>query len=130
MLDMVDQLYPKAFGISDDEFESADLYKQLEYARRQMMVAKIVKQQKQMALAKMGRAEKRIEKLKKKGIKAECNTGCHYRYNHPDVGLSNEFLQILIDSGVDIITASDAHKPQDVGSYIKEASERIEKMKG
>ena len=69
------------------------------------------------------------EKLKKKGIKAECNTGCHYRYNHPDVGLSDEFLQILIDSGVDIITASDAHKPEDVGSYIKEASERIEKMK-
>ena len=63
MLDMVDQLYPKAFGVSDDEFNSADLYKQLEYARREMMVAKIVKQQKQMALAKMGREEKRIEKL-------------------------------------------------------------------
>ena len=63
MLDMVDQLYPKAFGVSDDEFDSADLYKQLEYARREMMVAKIVKQQKQMALAKMGREEKRIEKL-------------------------------------------------------------------
>ena len=63
MLDMVDQLYPKAFGVSDDEFDSADLYKQLEYARREMMVAKIVKQTKQMALAKMGREEKRIEKL-------------------------------------------------------------------
>lgn len=63
MLDMVDQLYPKAFGVSDDEFDSADLYKQLEYARREMMVAKIVKQAKQMALAKMGREEKRIEKL-------------------------------------------------------------------
>ena len=63
MLDMIDQLYPKAFGVSDDEFDSADLYKQLEYARREMMVAKIVKQAKQMALAKMGREEKRIEKL-------------------------------------------------------------------
>ena len=63
MLDMVDQLYPKAFGVSDDEFDSADLYKQLEYARREMMVAKIVKQTKQMALAKMGKEEKRIEKL-------------------------------------------------------------------
>jgi hypothetical protein len=63
MLDMVDQLYPKAFGVSDDEFDSADLYEQLVYARREMMVAKIVKQTKQMALAKMGREEKRIEKL-------------------------------------------------------------------
>ena len=50
-------------ALSDDEFDSADLYKQREYARREMMVAKIVKQAKQMALAKMGREEKRIEKL-------------------------------------------------------------------
>jgi hypothetical protein len=63
ILEMVDQLYPKAFGVSDDEFDSADLYEQLEYARREMMVAKIVKQTKQMALAKMGRVEMRIEKL-------------------------------------------------------------------
>ena len=63
MLDMLDQIYPKAFGIADDELESKDLYEQLEYARRQMMILKIVRQQKQMNIARMGREEKRVEKL-------------------------------------------------------------------
>lgn len=63
MLDMLDQIYPKAFGIADDELDSKDLYEQLEYARRQMMVLKIVRQQKQMNIARMGREEKRVEKL-------------------------------------------------------------------
>ncbi len=63
MLDMLDQIYPKAFGISDDELESKDLYEQLEYARRQMMILRIVRQQKQMNIARMGREEKRVEKV-------------------------------------------------------------------
>ncbi len=63
MLDMLDQIYPKAFGISDEELDSKDLYEQLEYARRQMMILKIVRQQKQMNIARMGREEKRVEKL-------------------------------------------------------------------
>ena len=60
-------------------------------------------------------------------MKAECNTGCHYRYGHPDIGLSDEFLKILKDSEVEIITASDAHHPEDVGKFIREAEERIER---
>ena len=63
MLDMLDQIYPKAFGIADEELDSKDLYEQLEFARRQMMVLKIVRQQKQMNIARMGREEKRVEKL-------------------------------------------------------------------
>ena len=63
MLDMVDQIYVETFGISDDELNAKDLYEQLEYARKQMMVTKIVRQQKQMNLARMGKDEKRIEKL-------------------------------------------------------------------
>lgn len=63
MLDMLDQIYPRAFGVSDDELESKDLYEQLEYARRRMMILKIVRQQKQMNIARMGKEEKRIEKL-------------------------------------------------------------------
>ena len=63
MLDMLDQIYPLVFGISDDELDSKDLYEQLEYARRQMMILKIVRQQKQMNLARMGKEEKRVEKL-------------------------------------------------------------------
>ena len=63
MLDMVNQIYVETFGISDDELNAKDLYEQLEYARKQMMVTKIVRQQKQMNLARMGKDEKRIEKL-------------------------------------------------------------------
>lgn len=63
--------------------------------------------------------------LKEHNVMAENNTGCHYRYGHKDIGLSDELLEILVEEGVRIITASDAHKPADVSSYIKEAAERI-----
>ncbi len=62
--------------------------------------------------------------LNEQGMMAENNTGCHYRYNHPDVGLSDELLKIFKENGVSIMTASDAHKPEHVGSYIKETAER------
>ncbi len=62
--------------------------------------------------------------LKKYNVTAENNTGCHYRYGHPDIGLSDQLLKAFQDNGVKIITASDAHKPEHVGSYIKEATER------
>lgn len=63
MLDMLDQIYPKAFGVSDDELDSKSYYEQLEYARRRMMIFKIVRQAKQMNIARMAKEEKRIEKL-------------------------------------------------------------------
>ena len=66
------------------------------------------------------------EALKRNGVTAENNTGCHYRYGHRDIGLSDELLRIFKKEGVRIITASDAHKPADVGSFIKEATLRIE----
>lgn len=47
-------------------------------------------------------------------VKMEDNTGAHYRYHHEDVGLNDDFRQILMDQGVEIITASDAHYPKDV----------------
>lgn len=53
-------------------------------------------------------------------VKAENNTGCYYRYDHKDMGLSDELLDILLEHNVEMITASDAHKPEHVGSYIKE----------
>ena len=63
MLDMLDQIYPKAFGVADDELDSKSYYEQLEYARRRMMIFKIVRQAKQMNIARMAKEEKRIEKL-------------------------------------------------------------------
>lgn len=65
------------------------------------------------------------ELLNQYHMKAENNVGCYYRYNHPDLGLSDELLDIFKTYNVNIITASDAHKPSDTGSYIQEAYARI-----
>ena len=62
MLDMLDQIYPAAFGVYDEQLDSTDLYQQLEFQRRRMMILKIVRQQKQMNIARMAKDEKRIEK--------------------------------------------------------------------
>ena len=63
--------------------------------------------------------------LKQHHMKAENNVGCYYRYGHPDLGLSDELLRILKEYQVEMIYASDAHQPEDVGNYIKEAMKRI-----
>ncbi|MDF9823723.1 histidinol-phosphatase (PHP family) [Breznakia sp. PF5-3] len=60
-------------------------------------------------------------------MKAENNTGCYYRYKHKDMGLSDELLQILKKHTVKMITASDAHQPDHVGSYITEIYEKTMK---
>jgi len=53
-------------------------------------------------------------------MKVENNVGCYYRYNHKDMGLSDELLKIFKDNNCDLITASDAHFPKDVGKHIKD----------
>ncbi len=63
MLDMLDQLYPRTFGVADEQLESKNLYEQLEFARRRAIVLKMVHQQKQMNILRMGKEEKRVEKL-------------------------------------------------------------------
>lgn len=67
--------------------------------------------------------------LKKQGMKAENNVGCYYRYNHKDMGLSDELLETFVKEGVELITVSDAHHPEDCGNYIKKAQERIDETK-
>jgi Histidinol phosphatase and related hydrolases of the PHP family len=69
--------------------------------------------------------EKLSQLLNEHHMKAENNVGCFYRYHHPDVGLSEELLKIFKQNHVEMITASDAHHPSDVGSYIVQASQRI-----
>lgn len=44
-------------------------------------------------------------------LKGNVIQGVIYRYHHPDKGLSKELLDIFKEHHVDIITASDAHKP-------------------
>lgn len=53
----------------------------------------------------------------------ENNTGIYYRYHHPDMGTNKQFLDILKQYKVKIMTASDAHVPEHVGKYIREITE-------
>ncbi len=64
-----------------------------------------------------------------KGIQMENNTGCYYRYHTKDIGLSDDFIRALIKEKANIITASDAHYPDHVGNYIKEAAQHIQEIK-
>ena len=58
----------------------------------------------------------KIAKLAKEyNIKMEDNTKAHYSYHHPDIGLNDDFRNILKENNVQIVTASDAHYPSDVG---------------
>lgn len=68
--------------------------------------------------------EKLADSLHRNNVMAENNVGCYYRYGHPDMGLSDDVLKIFKDKGVKIITASDAHKPEHVGMYIKEITNK------
>ena len=61
MLDMLDQIYPRVFQVSDEELNTMDLHAQLDYARRKLQVFKIVQKQKQMNIARMGKSQKKIE---------------------------------------------------------------------
>lgn len=56
------------------------------------------------------------ELAKKYNVKMEDNTGAYYRYNHPEIGLNPEFRKILQEKKVEIVWASDAHYPDDVGN--------------
>ena len=63
MLDMLDQIYPTLFKISDEELESKDLNDQIDFQRNKKKILEIVYRQKQMNIARMGKEIKRSEKL-------------------------------------------------------------------
>ena len=44
-----------------------------------------------------GRIREIAEEAKLRGIALECNTGCHWRYAHPDFGLSDLWLILLAE---------------------------------
>lgn len=62
--------------------------------------------------------------LKAADMYAENNTGIHYRYGHDSIGLGENLLQAFRDHDVRLICASDAHKPEHVGTDIYEATMR------
>lgn len=55
---------------------------------------------------------------------AENNVGCHYRYNHPDMGMNDILLSILQEHHVTLTTSSDAHIASHVGTLIKEIQKK------
>jgi histidinol-phosphatase (PHP family) len=54
-------------------------------------------------------------------VKMEFNNGLHINYSYPEIGLNPVMLACFQAESVTMITASDAHHPQDVGVYIREA---------
>ncbi|WP_303016827.1 PHP domain-containing protein [Holdemania massiliensis] len=60
-----------------------------------------------------------------RGVIIECNTGCHWRYAHPDYGLSADWLKMLADLEIPVITASDAHDPCNVNRDLEQARARL-----
>ncbi len=60
--------------------------------------------------------------LKKHNMKTEFNLGLHINYGHKEFGLNKKLLSILKREKVELITASDAHIPEDAGKYIKKAT--------
>ena len=67
------------------------------------------------------------ELLNEHHMKAENNVGCYYRYHTPDIGLSNQLLQTFKKHHVQMITASDAHHPEDVGRNIADVWDKTMK---
>ena len=65
---------------------------------------------------------------KKNNMKMEQSCGLFNNYNHTLIGLNQQFLDILKFHDVEIITASDAHRPEDVGKNIKKAFEIMNRI--
>jgi histidinol-phosphatase (PHP family) len=59
------------------------------------------------------------------GIAFEHNTGLHHRLGLPSLGLEPLFLKTSVAHGVEIVTASDAHRPEDVGLHLAEAQDEV-----
>jgi histidinol-phosphatase (PHP family) len=63
--------------------------------------------------------------LKNHNMKTEFSLGLYINYGHKEFRLNEEFLSILKQEKVELMTASDAHIPENVGIHIKKATEII-----
>ena len=64
------------------------------------------------------------KKLKSHNMKVENSAGLHINYHHSELGMNEDLLRICREENCDIITASDAHRPEDVGRCMKELAEK------
>jgi histidinol-phosphatase (PHP family) len=67
------------------------------------------------------------ENLAANGMYAEQNSGVYRRCtNTAELGMDKSLLQSMKTHGVSIITASDAHCPEDVGTFIPELCKQVD----
>lgn len=58
----------------------------------------------------------------------EQSGGLRLNYDHTELGMNPTLLRVLVAEDVPIVTASDAHKPEDVGKNIPELCQLMENM--
>lgn len=58
--------------------------------------------------------------LNKHNMSTEQSAGLYINYGHKELGMNKTLLNIFKDKNVKLNTVSDAHRPEDVGRYIKE----------
>lgn len=67
--------------------------------------------------------ERTAAALKEADMAIDINTGTFYRYPVQEISPYPDFMKVAAKYGLPVITSSDAHKPEDCGSYIAEATE-------
>lgn len=67
--------------------------------------------------------------LIRNNMAAEQSGGLRLNYDHSELGMNPALLEILLEEGVPIVTASDAHKPEDVGKNISELTQIVKTKK-
>lgn len=61
--------------------------------------------------------------LSENNMKTEFSTGLWINYGRHQLGMNRELLKVLLEHNVEIVTVSDAHRPEDVGKGIEESLE-------
>ncbi len=69
--------------------------------------------------------EKLAKALKANGMYVEESSGLAINYGDTELGMNKEMLRYMIGYKVPILTASDAHVPQNVGKLIPEMNRVI-----
>ena len=67
--------------------------------------------------------ERVAKALKEADMAVDVNTGTYYRYPIHEISPYPDFMRMAAKYGLPIILSSDAHKPEDCGSYNEEAIE-------
>jgi histidinol-phosphatase (PHP family) len=74
--------------------------------------------------------EEVADSAKKHQVEMEFSNGLFINYGHKELGMNRKLLRVLKRNGVRLVTASDAHRPEDVGRYITEAESIIDAIHG